>query len=131
MRELMRMFDDFGMHPWMPEFPNVMKMDIVERNDKHEIDIDIPGYNKGDISIELHNGMLTVAAEKKNVTEEKNDEGKVIHSERYFGKCSRQIEVGKDVTEEDIHASYNNGVLHLEITRKEKVEPEKKIISID
>ena len=110
----------------------VMRTDVKDLGDKYQLDIELPGYKKEDIHAELHEGYLTVSAKKSENTEEKQENGKYIRRERYTGECRRSFFVGKTITEEDIHAAFENGVLKLTVLKEEskpKVE-EKKYITI-
>ena len=110
----------------------VMRTDVKDLGDKYQLDIELPGYKKEDIHAELHEGYLTVSAKKSENTEEKQENGKYIRRERYTGECRRSFFVGKTITEEDIHAAFENGVLKLTVVKEEskpKVE-EKKYITI-
>ena len=109
-----------------------MRTDVKDLGDKYQLDIELPGYKKEDIHAELHEGYLTVSAKKSENTEEKQENGKYIRRERYTGECRRSFFVGKTITEEDIHAAFENGVLKLTVVKEEskpKVE-EKKYITI-
>lgn len=111
---------------------NIMKTDIKEKSDKYLIDIELPGYEKDSIKIDIDDGYLTVHAEINSDKEEK-EEGKFVRKERYIGSCSRSFYVGTEVQSEDIKASFKNGMLQIEIPKKdEKKElPEKKYIQIE
>lgn len=106
---------------------SVMKTDVKEVGDNYELDIDVPGYNKEDIKLELERGYLTVTAEQSKDIDESDK--KYIRRERYYGKCSRTFYVGDDVTEEDIKANYKNGILSITVPKVSKVET-KKVIEI-
>ena len=110
----------------------LMRTDIKEKKDKYLVDIDLPGYEKEDIKIEIEDGYLTIHATTDSQKEEKED-GKFVRKERYVGECSRSFYVGEDIKEEDIKASFKNGTLKLEIPKKEEKKelPEKKYIPID
>lgn len=110
----------------------LMKTDIKEKKDKYLVDIDLPGYEKEDIKVEIEDGYLTIHATTDSHKEEK-EEGKFVRKERYLGECSRSFYIGEDVKEEEIKASFKNGTLELEIPKKEeqKTLPEKKYIQID
>ena len=110
----------------------VMKTDIKEKKDKYLIDIELPGYEKDNIKIDVEDGYLTVHAEIDANKEEK-DEGKFVRKERYMGSCSRSFYVGNEVQSEDIKASFKNGMLKLEIPKKEEQKelPEKKYVEIE
>ena len=112
---------------------NLMKTDIKELDNGYELEIDLPGFKKGEVKAELNNGYLTVSA-AKGLDEDKEDKktGKYIRRERYAGACQRSYYVGEDITEEDIKATFEHGILTLFVPKKE-VKPaveEKKYISI-
>ena len=111
---------------------NVMKTDIKENDKGYELDVDLPGYKKEDVKAELQDGYLTISASNDNTKEEKDEDGKYIRKERYTGSVSRSFYVGKYVTEEDIHAKFENGILKLSVPKVDapKVE-ENKYISIE
>ena len=117
--------------------------DIKEYDDKYELEMEFPGYDKSDIKAELKNGYLIVGAEhveKKDTTAdateeteaaEQKAEPKYLCRERFHGKVERSFYVGKDLTKEDITAQYANGVLTLVIPKKvSRPEGESEIISI-
>ena len=112
---------------------NLMKTDIKELDNGYELEIDLPGFKKDEIKAELNNGYLTVSA-AKGLDEDKEDKktGKYIRRERYAGACQRSYYVGEDITEEDIKASFEHGILTLFVPKKEAkpAEEEKKYISI-
>ena len=111
---------------------NVMKTDIKENDKGYELDVDLPGYKKEDVKAELKDGYLTISASNDNTKEEKDEDGKYIRKERYTGAVSRSFYVGKYVTEEDIHAKFENAILKLSVPKVDapKVE-ENKYISIE
>ena len=110
----------------------IMKTDIKEKTDKYLIGIELPGYQKENIKIDVEDGYLTVHAEINSDNEEK-EEGKFVRKERYVGSCSRSFYVGNEVKSEDIKASFKNGILKIEVPKKEykKELPEKKYIQIE
>lgn len=110
----------------------LMKTDIKEKKDKYIVDIDLPGYEKDDIKIEVDNGYLIVNAKTSHHKDEK-EEGKYVRKERFVGECSRSFYVGEDIKQEDIKASFRNGTLKIEIPKKDEPKelPEKKYIPID
>lgn len=127
------LFDDMFSDPFFTGSESrVMKTDIKEKKDKYVIDMDLPGYEKEDIKIEIQDGYLTVHA-KANKAETDKEEGKYVRKERYYGECSRSFYVGEDVTEEDIKAKFKNGTLTLEVNKKDepKLLPDKKYIDIE
>ena len=110
----------------------LMKTDIKEKKDEYVIDIDLPGYEKEGIKLNIQDGYLTVHATVNK--EEKDDEkGKFVRKERYSGECSRSFYVGENVTENEIKAKFKNGTLTIEIPKKEEKKelPEKKYIPIE
>lgn len=102
---------------------NLMKTDVKENGDKYEVAVDLPGFDKDDVKVELRDGYLTIGAQKA-VNKENKDEGKYLRKERYEGSVSRTFYVGEDVTEKDINASYKNGVLTLELPKKDQKQIE-------
>ena len=110
----------------------LMKTDVQEHDDHYEVDIDLPGFSKDEISLELKEGYLTVSAAKGLDKDNTDRKGKIIRQERYAGAMQRSFYVGENLTEEDIKASFKNGVLNLNIAKKEQPKlPEKKTISIE
>ena len=108
-----------------------MKTDVREHEDHYEVDIDLPGFKKDEITLELKDGYLTVTAAKGLDKDEKDKAGKLIRQERYAGTMQRSFYVGDSLTEEDIHAKYEDGVLRVDLPKKEaRKVPEKKQILI-
>ena len=112
---------------------NIMKTDVVENENGYEISIDLPGYKKEDVTAELKDGYMTISAESKKETENRDANGRYIRRERFVGSCSRTFYVGDAVTEEDIKARFEDGVLKVSVPKKvvQPEIPQKKIISID
>lgn len=109
---------------------DIMKTDIKEKDGNYIVEVDVPGYNKEDIQIELENGYLTVTAKSSSNTDEEK-EG-YIYKERFVGECSRSFYVGDDVKEEDVKASFKNGTLVLTFPKEDTKQIEgKKIINIE
>ena len=106
-----------------------MKTDVKETDSGYEVDIDLPGFKKDEINVQLDNGYLSISAAKGLDKEEKNKEGKYIRKERYAGAMSRSFYVGDAITQEDIKAKYESGILRLSIPKKEakQVEVTKRI----
>ncbi|MGI6117371.1 MAG: Hsp20/alpha crystallin family protein [Bilifractor sp.] len=132
-------FDDFMDDPWESRFfrapiarSSAMKTDVKDSGDHYDIAIELPGFKKDEIQAELKNGYLTITASKNENNDEKDEKGNYLRRERYHGSCSRSFFVGEDVTQEDIHAKFENGILSLSIPKADakKVE-EKKVISIE
>ncbi|MBO5572668.1 MAG: Hsp20/alpha crystallin family protein [Clostridium sp.] len=110
----------------------LMKTDVREQDDHFEVDIDLPGFKKDEITLELTDGNLTVSATKGLDKDEKDKKGRVLRQERYAGAMQRSFYVGENLTEEDIKASFHDGVLNLTIPKKEAPKlPEKKTIMIE
>jgi len=110
----------------------LMKTDVREHEDHYEVDIDLPGFAKDEITIELNNGYLTVSAAKGLDKDQNDKKGKLIRQERYAGAMQRSFYVGEELTEEDVKASFKHGVLSLNIPKKEaKESSEKKKIMIE
>ena len=129
------LFDD-----WMMDFPfrgngsaNLMRTDVKETDNSYELDMDMPGFDKGDIKAELKNGYLTISASSNRNNDEKDKDGKYIRRERYTGSCSRSFYVGDDVKQEDIKAKFENGILKVTVPKKEEkpAVEENKYISIE
>lgn len=112
---------------------NVMRTDVKETERGYEIDIDLPGYKKEDVQAELKEGYLTISASAKKENDEKDSDGKYIRRERYYGACSRSFYVGEEITQKDIKARFEDGILKVSVPKKEpkpQVE-ERKYIAIE
>ena len=111
---------------------NMMKTDIREHEGGYEVDIDLPGFKKDEISVQLEEGYLTVSASKAIDKDEEDKKGKYIRKERYAGAMQRSFYVGNAIREEDIRASFENGELKITFPKEEsrKVE-EKRFIPIE
>ena len=133
------MFNDaFGMMPGIDHAlygkhaKNMMKTDVRETEDSYLVDIDLPGFKKDEVKVELKDGYLTISAEKSLEKGKENKQGKMLRQERYSGVMQRSFYVGEHLTEEDVKASYENGVLHIKFPKKEALKaPEKKTILIE
>ena len=109
---------------------NLMKTDVRETEDTYEVDIDLPGFKKDEISVDLEDGYLTIRAAKGLDKDEKDKKGKYIRQERYAGACSRSFYVG-DVEAEDVTAKYEDGILKLSMPKQAKKElPKSSTIAI-
>ncbi len=118
------LFDDFARPMNVIRYanptPSAMKTDVKETDAGYELDIDLPGYKKEDVKAELKDGYMTISAEKKSEDGEKDEKsGKYLRRERYYGSCSRSFYVGEDVTEEDIKAKFEDGILKIAVPKKE------------
>ena len=110
----------------------IMKTDIKEKKDKYVIEMDLPGYEKENINLELKEGYLTISAKVEK--EEHSDENeRFVHKERFYGHCSRSFYIGEQITEEDIKAEFKNGILKISVPKKEEKKelPETKHITIE
>ncbi|MCR5001481.1 MAG: Hsp20/alpha crystallin family protein [Lachnospiraceae bacterium] len=111
---------------------NVMKTDVHEHDEGYELDIDLPGFKKDEIKLSLDNGYLSVSAAKSLDKDKKNIKGKIIRQERFAGSMQRSFYVGDTLTETDIKAKFEDGVLKLSIPKKEPEKlPEAKTIAIE
>jgi len=110
-----------------------MKADIKEYDDKYELSIELPGYEKKNLSAELKDGYLTLTAKKLDSKEEKDDNGKYIRRECFSGQCQRSFYVGEEVKKEDIKAKFENGILKMEVpkVKPKEVVDEAKYIDIE
>ena len=128
------LFDEMFNDPFFTRGENkLMKTDIKEKGDKYLLEVDLPGYEKEDIKIEIDDGYLTVHASMNKDVDESDKNSKYVHKERYVGECSRSFYVGEEINEEDIKASFKNGTLKIELPKKEqkKLEDSKKYIDIE
>ena len=120
------LFDDFMGYPTgrqaaanaYPQVKDMMKTDIRDVDGNYELEIDLPGFKKDEIKVQLKDGYLTLAAAKGLDKDEKDKEGNYIRRERYAGTLSRSFYVGDAVSEEDIHAKYEDGILKLSVPKK-------------
>ena len=127
------LFDDIFNDPFFSTNDSkIMQTDIKEHDDNFELLIDLPGFNREDIKMNIEDGYLVVNAKTLSDDEEKDKKGKFVRRERYYGECSRSFYIGNDITEDDIKANFKNGTLKIEIPKKEdrKQINEKKYIEI-
>ena len=111
---------------------NMMKTDIREHEEGYELDIDLPGFKKDEINVQLDNGYLTISAAKGLDKDEQDKKGKYIRKERYAGAMQRSFYVGDAVTQEDVKAKFEDGILRLSIPKKDaKAVETKKTIAIE
>ena len=120
-------FDDFEPPK---KLDKMMKCDIYEKEGKNNLEMDVPGFKKEDINMELENGYLKVSAEKTLDSDEKENKKYVRRERHSFTKCERSFYVG-DVSEEDIKAKFKNGILEISVPKEEKKKEDKKIIMIE
>lgn len=137
------LFDDFFDFPTFRDFDKVdrklygkhanglMKTDVRENEGNYELDIDLPGFKKDEISLDLKDGYLTISAEKGLDKDEEDKKGRILRQERYAGSCSRSFYVG-DVKPEDIKAKYESGVLTVLVPKEDiKKSPVSTAITIE
>ena len=138
------LFDDFFGDPFAMMVPqgrdplygkrakNLMKTDVRETEDTYELDIDLPGFKKDEVSIELKNGYLTISAAKGLDKDETDKKGKYIRQERYAGACSRSFYVGEGLEPEDVSAKFENGILQISMPKAAKKQlPKTTAIAIE
>lgn len=111
----------------------LLRTDVKEQDGHYEVSMELPGYKKEDVKAELKDGYLTITAKHEDNKDEKNEKGNYIRRERFYGQCSRSFYVGEDVTQQEIKAKFENGVLELTIPKKEEKPkvPEKQYIFIE
>lgn len=111
----------------------IMRTDVKENASGYELDIDLPGYKKENVKAELKGGYLTITAETNTTNDQKDENGKYIRRERYYGTCSRNFHVGETVEQEDIKAKFEDGILKVFVPKKEAKPQleERKYITID
>ena len=112
---------------------NLMQTDVKEHDGGYTVSMNLPGFKKENVKGELKDGYLTITASTDTENEEKDNKGSFIRRERYCGTLSRSFYVGGDVTHEEISAKFEDGVLHLEIPKKEAkpIEEKSRFISIE
>ena len=131
-RDFFRGFGNIDRTLYGKHAQHVMKTDVKETDQGYEVDVDLPGFKKDEIHLELNDGYLTISTEKSLEKDEENKKGKMLRQERYAGVMQRSFYVGKNLTEEDIKASYESGVLHVSIPKKDAPKAhEKKTILIE
>ena len=108
------------------EDDNKMKCDIYEKDGNYHIEMDVPGFDKKDISIEANDGYLTITAEKNSEDEEKNENKNYIRRERVYGKVERSFYLG-DLDQDKIDAEFKNGILNIVVPKKEETSNKKRI----
>ena len=129
----MKEFDDMERKLYGRKANRMMRTDIREKDNTYEVSIDLPGFKKEEITVELDNGYLTISAAKGLDKDQNDKKGKLIRQERYAGSMTRSFYIGENVEKEDIEATYRHGVLTLTMPKKalEKKIPEKNLIAIE
>ena len=129
--------DPFGMMPrgrdplYGKHARNLMRTDVRETEDSYELDVDLPGFKKDEVTLELKDGCLTIQAVKGLDKDTSDKKGKYIRQERYAGACSRSFYVGEAVEPEEVSAGFEDGILRITLPKKaEKRLPGKKTIAI-
>lgn len=123
----------FGRHDTVPAKPvgNIMKTDVRELENTYELDIELPGFKKNEVSIELDNGYLIINAAKTVNKAEEGEKGQYLRRERYSGACSRSFYVGEALEPENVSAAFEDGILKLSFPKEvEKKAPEKRTVAI-
>ena len=98
---------------------NVMKTDVRETETGYDMFVDLPGFKKEDVKLDLQNGYLTITASRNEDRAEKDDQGHYIRQERYTGSCARSFYVGDQIKPEDVKASFKDGILELSLPKAE------------
>ena len=125
-------FTDIDKKLYGKHAPHIMKTDVKEKDNTYEVDIDLPGFKKDEIQIQLENGYITVSAAKGLDKDEKDKDGKYIRRERYAGNVSRSFYVGDKVQKEDIHPKFENGILSFTVPKEQNtVEENSHYIAIE
>ena len=129
-------FDDFFDDPFFkeerhPQHMPMMKTDIRENDKSYVIDVDLPGFKKENIKVDVDNGYLNINA-TMDESKDEEEKGKFIRRERYTGECSRSFFIGDDIEDDDIQAKFENGILCIEVPKKKELDQpeEKKYIDI-
>ena len=134
-----RFFDDslekefFGTHNplYGKHAKNLMKTDVKDVNDHYEVAVDLPGFQKDEVNVELENGYLTISAAKGLDKDQKDDEGHYIRQERYSGSCSRSFYVGEQVEPKDVSAKFEDGILKITLPKAVQQLPVNHTIAIE
>ncbi len=109
-----------------------MKTDVRETDGAYELDVDLPGFKKEEVSVTLKDGYLTISASKGLDKDETDKKGRYIRQERYAGACSRSFYVGEGVESKDVSAKFEDGILALSLPKQEQKKlPEPSTITIE
>jgi HSP20 family molecular chaperone IbpA len=117
-------FNDFA-HPtrnamrYRSADASVMRTDVQESEDGYEIDIELPGYKKEDVQVELKDGALNITAKHQSENDEQTKQ--YLRKERFWGTCSRSFFIGEDVKQEEIKARFEDGILKLFVPKKKEL----------
>lgn len=134
------LFDEWMDFPFESSFAkggkrenSLMRTDVKELDGAYELEMELPGYRKEDVTAQLKDGYLTIQASRNATNDEKDEKRNYIRRERYTGQCSRSFYVGEGVKQEDIHAKFENGILKLQVPKADEHKPveENKFIAIE
>ena len=100
---------------------NVMRTDVKETEGSYELEIDLPGYKKEDVQAQLKDGYMVITAKQQTQNEEQDKNKKYIRRERFYGSCSRSFYVGEEIMQEDIKASFKDGILKVSVPKKKAI----------
>ncbi|MDO4338298.1 MAG: Hsp20/alpha crystallin family protein [Eubacteriales bacterium] len=132
------LFDDWMDFPFENDFwnrknplygkntQNMMKTDVRETDGTYELDVDLPGFKKDQINVQLKDGYLTISAAKGLDKDKQDDKGNFIRRERFAGSMTRSFYIGDQITQDEIHAKYEDGILKLSIPKKDAKAVENK-----
>ena len=132
--------DDFPMIPmrsirnplYGKNAKNLMKTDVRETDNTYELDIDLPGFKKDEVQLDLKDGYLTISAAKGLDKDQEDKKGKYIRQERYAGACSRSFFVGEGIEPQDVSAKFEDGILRVSLPKQVKKElPRNSTIAIE
>lgn len=125
-------FHNFMNNKGYQSIQGMMSTDIQEFDNHYQLDFELPGFRKEDIKADITDGYLTICASRSSEENEKDEDGKYIRQERYIGECKRSFYIGDNIQPEDIKASFESGVLKMEIPKKQNTieQNERKYISI-
>ena len=104
---------------------NLMKTDVRETDTGYEIDVDLPGFKKDEVQVQVNNGYLTISAAKGLDKDEQDHKGRYIRRERYAGQCSRSFYVGSGIQPQDVRAKYEDGILRLSLPKGQAAQLQK------
>ena len=132
--------DDFPMIPmrsirnplYGKNAKNLIKTDVRETDNTYELDIDLPGFKKDEVQLDLKDGYLTISAAKGLDKDQEDKKGKYIRQERYAGACSRSFFVGEGIEPRDVSAKFEDGILRVSLPKQVKKElPRNSTITIE
>ena len=132
--------DDFPMIPmrsirnplYGKNAKNLMKTDVRETDNTYELDVDLPGFKKDEVQLDLKDGYLTISAAKGLDKDQEDKKGKYIRQERYAGACSRSFFVGEGIEPRDVSAKFEDGILRVSLPKRVKKElPRNSTIAIE